>query len=104
MISEAEPVETANIRDEDLDPKALKKAARKEATQKRQLRRVHKKPKKPKKRYWITLDPDSQTTAKQRVKEGYAPDDYLSPTINRLIDNWIAGHYDDVHEELGWFD
>jgi len=96
LITDAEPITTPETQPQ--------RRSRKEPTPKQELRRVRKKPRKPRKRYWLTLDPDTHATAKQRVAEGYAPDDHFSPVVNRLIDNWIAGHYDDVHDELGWFD
>lgn len=57
-----------------------------------------------KKRVWVYLDPSIHELAHKRVKQGYAPDQHLSPLINRLLKNWTEGRYDNAHEELGWFD
>jgi len=105
LVNETQPVEPTE--NPEPDAKAIKKAARREAIERRKqrkLRKVRTKPKPNKKRVFVFLDEHVHTKSKQRVQDGYSPHQHLSPTLNLLMDNWNKGLYDDVHDELGWFD
>jgi len=55
-----------------------------------------------KSRHSIYLDNDVKKAAEKRIKRGGSPHPYLSSTINELLENWLAGYYDEANRRRGW--
>lgn len=92
-MTDVEPIEITNQKPTKKKPGPKRKRRRKKAADRWDSQRQ---------RYWIYLNKNTKAQADATVVEGGSPHDYLSGTINQMLENWLAGHYDETHQKLGW--
>jgi len=50
---------------------------------------------------WV-IDKSLKDEATLICQNGGSPGRYLGGTVEMILANWVDGHYDDVHRDLGW--